>query len=70
MCFHVTFAHHMCQIAATLDKGQPGTNNGKNTFWNIALTHLLSVSTYTDNYTEGAVGQADTYRPAHNAQRT
>ncbi|POS71335.1 hypothetical protein DHEL01_v210268, partial [Diaporthe helianthi] len=32
------------QIAATLDKGQPGTNNGKNTFWNIALTHLLSTS--------------------------
>ncbi|KAG8156821.1 hypothetical protein KVR01_013426 [Diaporthe batatas] len=32
------------QIAATLDKGQPGTNNGKNTFWNITLTHLLSTS--------------------------
>ncbi|KAK2611816.1 hypothetical protein N8I77_005139 [Diaporthe amygdali] len=32
------------QIAATLDKGQPGKNNGKNTFWSITLTHLLSIS--------------------------
>jgi hypothetical protein len=32
------------QIAATLDKGQPGKNDGKHMFWSITLTYLLSVS--------------------------
>ncbi|ROV88051.1 hypothetical protein VMCG_10410 [Cytospora schulzeri] len=32
------------QIAATLDKGQPGKNDGKHMFWSITLTYLLSIS--------------------------
>lgn len=56
------------QIAATLDKGQPGKNNGRNTFWSITLTHLLSVSTHTGDPRRPL--QTDRSRQAHNAQRT